>query len=190
MKLRLLLVPCMILLPACGNPPTDTLENIEQSYLFEVEYVNHAWGLAWNGLVIDRSGDIYAYDHGHEVWGPSGAESFTEAELDDKYDHGSRYIGRIDEATIALQFSRISSVGDHFLNARQACADAGSIAYRAYQYEPTTGDYRPLLLREEGDLPKQNLSDAAEELAAWLRRLLSTLDNSVVAPFAEGVCTP
>ena len=113
-------------LSACGNPPTDTMDSIEQSYLFEIEYVNHAWGLAWNGLVIDRSGDIYAYDHSHEIWEPSSEDSYTETELDDKYDHESRYIGRIDEATIVLQFSRISSVGDHFLNPHRSCADAGS----------------------------------------------------------------
>ena len=181
---------CLVAVTACGTHPTDTVDNIEQTYLFEVEYVNYAWGRAWNGLVIDRSGDIYAYDHGHEIWEPSSDDSYLETELDDKYAHGSRYIGRIDEATIALQFSRISSVGDHFLNPHQACADAGSITYRAFRYESGTGRYRPLLLREEGDLPKQNLSDAAENLATWLRSLVLTLEDTGVTPFAEGVCTP
>ena len=180
----------LALLMACGSPPTDTMDNIEQSYLFEIEYVNHAWGLAWNGLVIDRSGDIYAYDHSHEIWEPSGADSYTEMELKEKYEHESRYIGRIDAATIALQFGRISSVGDHFLNPTQSCADAGSITYRAFRYESAADRYRPLLLREEGDFPKQNLSDAAENLGAWLRSLVLTLENAGVTPFSEGVCTP
>ena len=188
---RTLLGTCFFtLFTACGNPPTDTVGNIEQDYLFEVEYVNHAWGLSWNGLVIERNGDIYAYDHSHEIWAPSSDDSYTETELDDKYNHLSHYVGRIDEATIVQQFSRIGSVGDHFLNPHQACADAGSIAYRAFHYEAGSGRYRPLLLREEGDFPKQNLSDAAEDLASWLRNLTLTLENTGVTPFAEGVCTP
>ena len=178
------------LFTGCGNPPTDTLDNIEQDYLFEVEYVNHAWGLAWNGLVIDRSGDIYAYDHGHAIWEPSNSDTYTETELETKYTHASRYVGRIDQATITQQFSRIGSVGDHFLNPHQACADAGSITYRAFSYEPSTGEYRPLLLREEGDIPRKNVSNAADELASWLRSLVMTLEDVGVTPFSEGVCTP
>lgn len=190
MKRRFLGIFFLALLTACGTPPTDTVEDIEQSYVFEVEYVNHAWGLAWTGLVVDRSGDIYAYDHGHTVWGPSSADVYTETELESKYTHASRYIGRIDQTTVAQQFSRISGVGDHFLNSRQACADAGSITYRAFSYDPTSGEYRPLLLREEGDIPKKNVSKAAEELATWLRSLVLNLGDVGVTPFAEGVCTP
>jgi hypothetical protein len=189
-KLNFLGIFFLALFTACGTPPTDTVDNIEQDYLFEVEYVNHAWGLAWTGLVVDRSGDIYAYDHGHAIWEPSRADAFTKTELDNKYEHSSRYIGRIDQATIAQQFSRISSVGDHFLNPQQACADAGSITYRAFSYEPTTSEYRPLLLREEGDIPQKNISNAAEELASWLRSLVMTLEDVGVTPFADGVCTP
>ena len=181
---------CAVLLLAFGNPPTDTVDNIEQNYLFEVEYVNHAWGLAWNGLVIDRSGDIYAYDHGHAIWEPSSDDTYTETELEHKYTHASRYVGRIDQATITQQFSRIGSVGEHFLNPHQACADAGSITYRAFSYEPSNEVYRPLLLREEGDIPKKNVSNAAEELASWLRSLVLTLEDAGVTPFSEGVCTP
>ena len=189
-KRRFLGIFFFALFTGCGNPPTDTVDDIEQSYLFEVEYVNHAWGLAWTGLVVDRSGDIYAYDHGHAVWGPSSADVYTETELESKYTHASRYIGRIDQATIALQFSRIGNVGDHFLNPQQACADAGSITYRAFSYESSHGEYRPLLLREEGDIPKKNVSSAAEELANWLRSLVMTLEDVGVTPFSEGVCTP
>jgi hypothetical protein len=185
-----LCISCLVLVLACGHPPTDTLENIEQRYLFEIEYVNHAWGLAWNGLVIDSEGDIYAYDHSHESWSAAGNDSFTETDLRTKYEHEARYIGRIDEATIVLQFSRISYVGDFFLNPNQACADAGSLTYRAFAYESTSGLYRPLLLREEGDFPRRNVSDAAEGLATWLRTLVLTLDGAGVTPFSEGVCTP
>jgi hypothetical protein len=159
-------------------------------YLFEIEHVNHAWGLFWAGLVIDREGNIYAYDHGHEVWVLADTDSYTEAELEDKYEHGSRYVGRIDESTIVHQFNRIARVSERVSEPQYPCADAGGLTYRAFRYKPATGHYRPLLLRQEGDVVMENTSDAGEELADWLRSLVSALDNAGIEPFNEGVCTP
>jgi len=178
------------LLLACGSPPTGAADDIDQAYLFEVEYVNHAWGLAWRGLVIDRNGNINAYDHGHEIWQPPNSDSYTESELDSKYEHGSRQIGQVDEATIKQQFSRIASVDGQLSAPQYPCADAGGLTYRAFLYEAATGLYRPLLLRQEGDKTQENTSDAAEELAGWLRNLVSALEDPGVTPFNEGTCTP
>jgi hypothetical protein len=175
---------------ACGNPPTESLDDIEQIYLFEVEHVNFAWGLTWRGLVIDREGNITAYDHSQEAWTLADSSSYTQAELADKYEHGSRYVGRIDEATIVQQFSRIAGVSDRLSEPQYPCRDAGGFTYRAFRYEPTTGRYGPLLLRQEGDVVQENESGAAEELASWLRNVVSALDNAGIAPFNEGVCTP
>jgi hypothetical protein len=178
------------LLVACGNPPTESIDDIEQTYLFEVEYVNFAWGLAWRGLVIDREGNINAYDHGHEVWDLAANDSFTGAELEDKYGHGARYVGRIDESTIVQQYSKIAAVSEQLSAPQYPCADAGAFTYRAFQYIPTTSRYRPVLMRQEGDVVLENASGAAEELAGWLRNLVGALENAGIEPFDEGVCTP
>jgi hypothetical protein len=166
------------------------LDDIEQVYLFEIEHVNHAWGLFWAGFVIDREGNINAYDHGHEVWALADSGSYTESQLQDKYAHGSRYVGRIDEATIVHQFNRIAGVSERLSDPQYPCKDAGGLTYRAFRYEPATGRYWPLVLRQEGDVVLENTSNAAEELAAWLRSLASALENAGIAPFDEGVCTP
>ncbi len=175
---------------ACGSTPTATTGDIDQTYLFEVEYVNHAWGLAWHGLVIDRAGNINAYDHSHEIWQPSDSAWYTESELSDKYEHGSRHVGHVDDATIAQQFGWIASVADQLSSPQYPCADAGGLVYRAFRYEAASGRYRPLLLRQEGDQTQENTSDAAEELAGWLRNLVSALEDPGVTPFDEGMCTP
>jgi hypothetical protein len=177
-------------LAACGNPPTETADEITQTYLFEVEHVNHAWGMQWHGLVIDREGNINAYDHSNELWSPVEDDSYSETELQDKYEHVSRYVGRIDEATVVHQFNRIAGVPDQLSEPQYPCRDAGGLTYRAFRYETATGRYLPLLLRQEGDVVRENTSDEAEELAAWLRNLVSALDNAGIAPFNEGVCTP
>ena len=43
--------------PAIVDPPTTG-----QAYLFEVSYVNFAWGLRWVGIVIEADGAIVAYE--------------------------------------------------------------------------------------------------------------------------------
>jgi hypothetical protein len=189
-KCRNLSVCFLVLLAACGSGVTDTTGTIEQRYLFEVEHVNHAWGLFWRGLVIDREGDIYAYDLEHGAWERASADWYTESELEDKYGHEARYVGRIDEATIVQQFGRIEDVGVELPAPQHVCADAGSFTYRAFRYESDGGRYHPLLLRQEGDLVQVNTSDAAEDLAAWLRNLVLALENAGITPFNQGLCTP
>ena len=141
-----------LLLVGCHSLPTETVDDIEQAFLFEIEHVNHAWGLYWSGLVIDSAGNVYAYDHGHEAWDLADNDSFTAAELRDKYEHESRHLGQIDEAFIIDRFSRIAEVEDEHSDLEFPCADAGVLTYRAFVYESTTGLYRPLLLRQEGDV--------------------------------------
>ena len=189
-KLQHLSIVFPALFLACNSSLTETLDSIEQEYLFEVEYVNHAWGLAWKGVVIDREGNIHAYDHSQEIWDLNDNGSFSKMELEEKYAHEARYIGRIDEATIVQQFARIGAVDDDPSDLLHLCADAGGLTYRAFRYDSASGLYHPLLLRLEGDFAKQNSSNAAEDLAEWLRSLLLNLDDAGVQPFNEGVCTP
>jgi len=176
---------------ACSDSPSAaTVDDIEQEYLFEVERVNYAWGFDWVGLVIDREGNVYAFDHSHEPWEPASNDSYSGAELLDKYEHGMRLAGNIDQRTLVRQFNRISDVGDSFQEPLISCADAGQLTYRAFRYAAETELYVPLVLREEGDRPRQNTSNAGEDLSDWLRNLIPTLDEPGITPFPDGSCTP
>lgn len=189
------LVPCLLsllgIVSTCGDPPSAaTVDDIEQEYLFEVERVNYAWGFEWVGLVIDREGNVYAFDHSHEPWEPESNDSYSVAELLDKYEHATRLVGNVDQATLVRQFNRISDVGDSFDEPLITCADAGGLIYRAFRYAAETAVYLPLVLREEGDHPRQNTSNAAKDLSDWLRNLIPTLEEPGITPFPEGSCTP
>jgi hypothetical protein len=192
---RLALVPCLLsllgIVSTCGDPPSaTTVDDIEQEYLFEVERVNYAWGFEWVGLVIDREGNVYAFDHSHEPWQPASNGSYSEAELPRKYEHGMRLVGNVDQGTLVAQLNRIPDVGVSFDEPLISCADAGQLTYRAFRYVAETARYVPLVLREEGDRPRQNTSNAGEALSDWLRNLIPTLDEPGITPFPEGSCTP
>lgn len=176
---------------ACGEGPTATVEDIQQQYLFEVERVSTAWSFYWVGLVVERDGSVYAFDHSHTGWDRTSSTLFTEDELEEKYSYSRRLIGHVGPATLLTQFNRIRNVGNRFASPPdRVCNDAGVLSYRAWRYHDPDGSYQPLTLREEGDVARQNTSAAAQLLAQWLRELIPTLDEPGVTPFPEGTCTP
>jgi hypothetical protein len=175
---------------ACGEGPTATIDDIRQQYLFEVEDMNTAWSFYWVGLVIERDGSVYAFDHSDSPWERTSSTLFSEDELREKYSHGRRLIGHVGEATLLMQFNRIDDVGNHFASPNAVCNDAGVLSYRAWRYHTPDGSYQPLTLRQEGDTARRNTSAAAEALAQWLRELIPGLDEPGLAPFPEGICTP
>jgi hypothetical protein len=166
------------------------LEQNDQQFVFQVEYVNFAWGLQWTGIVVDRNGVIHAYDHSQGPWEPANADAYTLEELEEKYATDLGVVGTVDSATLDLQFRRAHDVGDSFREPNVVCADAGGVGYTFFRYDPVDKRYVPVILRQEGDLPRENTDADAKRVAAWLRNLALDLDVEGLHPFPDGTCTP
>ena len=169
---------------------TDPRNDTNQQYLFEVEYLNHSWGYVMNGIVIDKEGNVSAYDHSHAEWAHSESESYSLGQLNDKYEHSARSVGSVDNATLTVLLDRVANVVDEGPAPVWVCADAGDLSYRAFRYDSSTELYEPILLRIEGDRPYQNSSADAEAIADWMRAFILTLEDPRLAPFSLGSCTP
>ena len=174
---------------ACGNAPTESLDDTDQVFLFELEYAS-SWVPTWTGIAIDRDGEITSYRREGTPWVPAEADSFTAEELQAKYGANPAVIGQLDRATMERRFRQIAEVGDDFSSPNFACADAGSFRYTAFAYNESTRRYRPLRLREEGDSPTQNRGGSAPSLSAWLRTVIVDYTVDGLQPFPEGSCTP
>lgn len=161
----------------------------DQVFLFEVEYAS-SWFPTWTGIAIDREGDITSYRREDTPWVPETPDNFTIEELEAKYGANPAVIGQLDPATLEQRFGQIAGVGDDFTTPNFVCADAGSLTYTAFAYDESTGRYRPLRLREEGDAPVQNRSGSALSLSAWLRTVMLDYPVDGLHPFEEGTCTP
>ncbi len=174
---------------ACGTAPTESLDDTDQAFLFEIEYAS-SWFPTWTGIAIDSKGEITSYRREGTPWVPAEADSFTAGELQAKYGANAAVIGQLDRATLERRFRQIAEVGDDFSSPISVCADAGSLRYTAFAYNESTRRYRPLRLREEGDSPAQNRGGSAPSLSAWLRTVIVDYPVDGLQPFQEGTCTP
>jgi hypothetical protein len=173
---------CLLALTAVACSDSQSPEvlppevEIEQKYLFDVYYVNGAWGYVLRGTYVDNQGNVVSYDHSFERWIPEGHRwtSFTLEELDEKYIAPIDTIAHVDAKTLLDMFSLIEEVdlGD-LSEGRTTGFDMGTFAHVCYRYNDSTGRYGEILLSEAGDYTRRNQSDAAIELVEWLNAVLA-----------------
>jgi hypothetical protein len=159
-----------VALAACNEataPDADT-----GSVLLEIEYINYAWVPTYFGFYVDATGDVYSYDRQGTPWQHGEDRTITEEQLIEKLSLKRTLVTTRDSMEVASIANRIAEVNTNQLSAEKIqCADAGALTYRAYKYNPGNRTYQPILLRVEGDLARQNTSQAAQELIAYIRSL-------------------
>lgn len=154
-------------LPFCTTPPLIPL------YVFEVEYINHAWGYQHSGIVIDSAGNLYTYSWDTPDWVPSQQEQYDDASLARKYNPNRRFIRKISSDMLASMLAlRASAVNSSYSDTVNVGADAGGLQSSIYQYnEGAVLRYQRIALRLTGDFTFEKQSDAARVIADWLESL-------------------
>lgn len=154
---------------------------IDQKYLFEYYYINHAWGFRFSGVYVDNNGNVVNYDY-------PGSEKFnrnrTEEGLDSRFNiKGHERIKDvfkkdaapkvIEQAKIIEMFQKIdaASKGGYSKGVNTA-NDAGSYVFICYKFNKDTQKYTKVLLSEAGDWSKYNTSEEAKELVEWLKTVI------------------
>lgn len=181
-------IGAIALIAGCEQSPVQTVDEIRQEYVFQVEYQS-SWLPSQVGIVIDRTGKISSYRREGLPVPPASDPGLTREELAEKYSE-SEELTRLDPVTLVDRFNQTLTVRDRFSEPNLACADAGVLEYTAFGYDLATELYYPLTLRAEGDRPRQNITGRAQDLANWLRALLETFPVEGLEPFPDGVCTP
>jgi hypothetical protein len=185
------LVPLLIpfALTAAGAGCTETLAPAPDPgpVLFEVEYVNAAWGFSWHGFTVDTEGRVHSYDLGDLNQLPQHEdEVFTAGELEAKYAHNRRLETSVSAEEAAAKYARVGEVlAGSTSEPVGLCADAGTTRYSALIYAPATDTYHRVLLHQRGDVARANTSAAARELYLWLAQVTSTADGVGVCDTAD-----
>ncbi len=156
-----------------GSSTTES-DNHTQRYLFEVSYVNWAWGYQDNGIYIDRDGQVHSYDLSHRNPKFQRPENgvYTRAMLDDKYSGNCVHVGTVDGDTLARMTALTGPASQgQFTEPENTCYDAGGTAFNAFLFDPETGVYQTVLLRQCGDRSRRNTSAEAATLFDWLKQM-------------------
>ena len=170
MKIRNLISSVLLAAGTASCSDAVGLQN-EERVLIEIEYINYAFGAVYFGWFIDASGRIFRYDQDlAEAPNPDIAE-WTPEELSEKF--GIYYeVARRPVAEVAALDAQIAAAEGGALSPLKAeCADAGRLTYRAFRYDRQDELYRAVFLRVEGDVARQNTSQAAQQLIAYIRSL-------------------
>lgn len=86
------------------------------------------------------------------------------------------YLGRIDPAVVEEMYAKVAWAASAALGLPYGTADdSGSSVYKAYVYDCARHAYRPVLLRESGDVTITNSAPEATELVEWLRQVTNGL---------------
>ncbi|GAF89870.1 unnamed protein product, partial [marine sediment metagenome] len=130
-------------------PPLDI---INQKILFEVEYINGAWGWVHNGRYIDNSGRLYNYYLYEDRWKPQRNGIYTESELFEKFNHSKEFVKQIDYNELTQMANLIPAASKGKLSDPVGVmADAGLLTYKGYLYDESENEYIEVILRVSGD---------------------------------------
>lgn len=151
-------------------------EEPDQKYLFDVYYVNYAWGFTLNGIYVDIKGDVYSYEASFRDISPDSIKVFTrrgkainEKDLEQKFSFHKKFIKNIDASRVRKKYVDIYRVP---VNANSDTtntgADMGAFVHSCYRYNNKINTYEEVVLKVTGDQSYYNTSKAAADLLEWL----------------------
>lgn len=158
----------------------DDLKLTDQKVFFEVHYLNSAWFYTNNGIMIDSLGQIHTFDikDNQDSWvytEPTGY--ISQSDMNKNLSLCTTAQG-ITVSTDSLKYyvEKIDNAARGKLSQSEIMmADAGSLQYIAYVYEPHKKRYKKILLHQWGDIQINNSSKAAQELTTWLLNLRNSI---------------
>jgi hypothetical protein len=141
----------------------------EQRVLFEVVYVNYAWGEQNTGSYVTREGEVYRYDNGSEVRSqvPLPDERTTYEAIAARYGVPELVATVASEELFAMH-ALVAAAQQGSIDSSSPCRDAGENEYVGWLYDNASSTYSPVLLALDGDGAAGNSAPEAAQLVAWL----------------------
>jgi hypothetical protein len=148
-----------------------------QKVLFQVDYINFAWGYQHSGFLIDSSGHVYCYQLPKD-WNNCDSNRFlTVSEMDSNLNWTDSICYTINKHELDLKKQLIIEASKGTISEPiHEMYDFGGIEYSGYLLNKKTQKYESILLKQTGDFQIDNSSHAAIDLYNWLL----TINKSVL----------
>jgi hypothetical protein len=150
----------------------DKIDFSHQKILFQIEYINYAWGFAHQGLIIDSIGNVYSYNLPKKWVLPDSSGFINTDSLTSNLLNCSLLTYKIDPKEISAKLLLMESASKGKLaKPVTEMADAGINSYYEFSYNTESKSYKRILLKQVGDIRIDNESPQAIELWKWLAEI-------------------
>ena len=171
MRINITGLLCLLLLAGCEKTSND-LYDIDQLVLFQVDYINHAWGFQHSGFFVDSTGIVKSYDLPASWNYPDPDGLIAESELHDNLDKAIKDECSVDKVEIFRYLNMLDKAQSGTItDPVNVAADAGVTSYLGYIYDPARNRYKQILLRQNGDFEVTNTSKEASKIYEWLLQI-------------------
>ena len=152
--------------------------NEKQAILFQVDYVNYAWGYQHNGFILDGDGIVYTYKNPPDWNFPDKDFNISENEVEDNIRNCTYSGQKIPSEELKKHAGYIRNISLSKITAlKNVAADAGSLEYTCYQFSEKTDTYKGCLIKMEGDFTCENLNFYSKKVTGWLRSVKDTIEK-------------
>lgn len=148
----------------------------KQAILFQLEYVNYAWGYQHHGFIIGSDGNVLTYKN-PESWNfPDNDSNISESQVAENIALCTQTGKKINKEELQKYTNYIKNIALSKVTAKKnVAADAGSLEFICYQFSENTGMYKGYIIKMEGDFTCENLNFFSKKVVAWMR----DIDNSI-----------
>lgn len=173
-KIKILILTTVVL--SIAGCKKNYIISEKQQILFQVDYINYAWGYQHSGFIIDINGNVLSYNN-PESWNFHDDEmNLTDVQVTENITNCRPTGITIPKAELDKYAGYIRNIASSKVTApRNVAEDAGTTQYICYQFEEYSSDYKGSLIKTEGDFSSENLNFYSKKVAIWLKELNSSI---------------
>jgi hypothetical protein len=171
---------CFILLSAfsISGCKKNVVINEKQAILFQVDYVNYAWGYQHNGFIIDNQGNVLTYKNPQNWNFPDKDFNLSESQVRENLANCLNSGKKIPDEELKKYAGYIKNISSSKVTAlKNVAADAGSMQYICYQFSEKPEGYKAFLIKMEGDFTRENLNFFSKKVTTWLKNINDTIEK-------------
>ncbi|MCE7067178.1 hypothetical protein [Dyadobacter sp. CY326] len=174
MKTRLLISAIAMLFTitsTTGCDDRDAISTKTQEAYFAVVYANDAWVHQFRGFIVNKEGKVITFDKPQNWHQFDQGSELTPQQLIENLSKTTPSSVIIPAEEFTRYAAKVNSVSNADLSKPQAVgADGGSTSFYAFRLDK--GAYKPVLLKQTGDVQIKNDNETATEMAPWLEGIM------------------
>lgn len=170
MKSGLTVISLFILLMGC-----EKIRDYDQRTIFQVEYINYAWGFQHSGIIIDSTGKVMTFNLPSNWHFPDNDGFISLAGMEENISQSEEGSCTADKHDFAENSIKLLDAGDGQLTEpKNEMNDFGVIVYSGFIFDADNLRYKRVIIRQFGDWSIENKSKDANEIYNWLTTICNT----------------